>query len=143
MKETDVPAQASWPRVLLRSEDSDNHLSVIETAPAPGVAPPLHSHDFDETFYIMEGELTFRLRDEYFKLTAGQVAFAPRGVPHTYANLSGVPARQLIICTPAGFERYFARIAAERQGVEPPDWARQALPEVTTLGPQIDPTAAG
>jgi len=134
-----MTAAPSWPRVLLRSEDSDHHLSVIETAPAPGVSPPLHSHDFDETFYVMEGELTFQVRDEYFTVRAGQLAFAPRGVPHTYANLSGAPAHQLIICTPAGFERYFARMAAERQGIEPPDgrssrclrsppWARQLTP---------------
>lgn len=137
-----MTATPSWPRVLLRSEDSDHHLSVIETAPAPGVSPPLHSHAFDETFYVMEGELIFQLRDEYFTVGAGQLAFAPRGVPHTYANLSGAPAHQLIICTPAGFERYFARMAAERQGTEPPEWAKQPLPEVTTLGPPIDPDAA-
>jgi hypothetical protein len=115
-----MTAAPSWPRVLLRSEDSNHHLSVIETAPAPGVSPPLHSHDFDETFYV----------------------FAPRGVPHTDANLSGAPAHQLIICTPAGFERYFERMAAERQGTEPPEWARQPLPEVTALGPPIDPEPA-
>jgi quercetin dioxygenase-like cupin family protein len=135
-----VTATPSWPRVLLRSEDSDQHLSVIETAPAPGVSPPLHSHAFDETFYVMEGELIFQLRDEYFTVGAGQLAFAPRGVPHTYANLSGAPAHQLIICNPAGFERYFARMAAERQGTEPPDWAKQPLPEVTTLVRQLTPT---
>ena len=27
----------------------------------------------------------------------------------------------------------FARMAAERQGIEPPEWARQPVPEVTTL----------
>jgi quercetin dioxygenase-like cupin family protein len=137
-----VTAAPSWPRVLLRSEDSDHHLSVIQTAPAPGVGPPLHSHDFDETFYVMEGELIFQLRDEYFTVGAGQLAFAPRGVPHTYANLSGAPAHQLIICTPAGFERYFARMAAERQGTKPPERAKQPLPQVTSLGPPIDPDAA-
>ncbi len=38
---------------------------------------------------------------------------------------------------PAGFERYFARLAAERQGVDPPDWSLQPLPPVEILGPQI------
>jgi hypothetical protein len=33
-----VTAAPSWPRVLLRSEDSDHHLSVIETAPSPATA---------------------------------------------------------------------------------------------------------
>jgi quercetin dioxygenase-like cupin family protein len=134
-----MAAAPSVPRVLLRSEQGDGHVSVIETTPAPGVAPPLHHHDFDETFYVMEGELTFRLRDEIVSAGPGALIFAPRGAPHTYANLSDALARQLIVCTPAGFERYFARMAAERQGTEPPDWALQPPPAVTTLGPPIDP----
>ena len=72
---------------------------------------------------------------------AGELAFAPRGVPHTYANLSGAAARVLMVITPTGFERYFARIAAERQGDEPPELARRPVPEVTTLGPPIATTA--
>src|SRR4029450_4892357 len=85
-------------------------------------------------------KLIFRLRDEYFTVRAGQLAFAPRGVPHAYANLSDAPAHQLIICTPAVLERYFARMSAKRPATEPPEWAKQPLPEVTTLGPQLTPT---
>ncbi len=44
-----------------------------------------------------------------------------------------------MIITPGGFERYFARMAAERQGVKPPDWAHGPVPEVTTVGPRLDP----
>ena len=68
---------------------------------------------------------------------AGELAFAPRDVPHTYANHSDAPARALLVCTPAGFERYFARMQAERDGSEPPDWALQDYPETTVVGPQI------
>jgi mannose-6-phosphate isomerase-like protein (cupin superfamily) len=127
--------------VLLRSEQSDGRVSMIETAPGPGAGPPLHHHDFDEAFYVLEGELTFQLRDQLVKARPGDLVFAPRGVDHTFANLSGAPARQLIVCTPAGFERYFARIAAERQGIDPPDWALQPIPEVIRVGPPIDPEA--
>ena len=130
----------STPRVLLRSEHSDGHVSVIETVPGPGVSPPLHHHDFDEAFYVMAGELTFRLRDELTTVGPGELAFAPRGVPHTYANLGDTPARVLIVCTPAGFERYFARMAADREGTDPPDWALQPIPEVTTVGPPLRPS---
>jgi quercetin dioxygenase-like cupin family protein len=132
-----MPAESSGPRVLLRSEQSGGEVSVIETAPPAGAGPPLHHHDFDEAFYVLEGELTFQLRDERIQVRAGELVFAPRGVPHTFANLSDAPARQLIVCTPAGFERYFARMAAERQGVDPPDWALQPIPEVTRVGPPI------
>src|SRR5215208_192918 len=104
-------------KVLLHGEQSAGEISVIESGFLPGFGgPPLHHHDFDETFYVIEGELTFQLGDELSSRKAGEIAFAPRGVPHTYANLSSSPTRHLIICTPAGFERYFARMAAERRG---------------------------
>jgi mannose-6-phosphate isomerase-like protein (cupin superfamily) len=128
------------PNVLLRSEQSGGEVAVIQTAPGPGAGPPLHHHDFDEAFYVIDGELTFQVRDELLRVGAGELAFAPRGVPHTFANLSDAPARQLIVCTPAGFERYFARMAAERRGTDPPEWALQPIPEVTRVGPPIDPS---
>jgi quercetin dioxygenase-like cupin family protein len=124
--------------VLLRGEESDGHLAVVELS---GVGrPPLHQHDFDETFLVLEGELTFQLGDERFTRGAGELAFAPRGVAHTYANLTGAPARVLMVITPAGFERYFARLSAKRQGSEPPEWACEPVPEVTILGPPIEAT---
>jgi quercetin dioxygenase-like cupin family protein len=126
------------PNVLLRCEESDGVVSAIEVASEPGFkGPPLHHHPFDEAFYVIEGELTFQLRDEVFTRRAGELAFAPRDVPHTYANHSDAPARALIVCTPAGFERYFARMRAEREGVESPAWALQDIPEVVRVGPQI------
>ncbi len=126
------------PNVVLRSEETDGVVSAIELSSQPGFkGPPLHHHAFDEAFYVLEGELTFQLRDEVFTRGAGELAFAPRNVPHTYANHSGAPARALLVCTPAGFERYFARRQAERDGVDPPDWALQDYPETTVVGPQI------
>jgi quercetin dioxygenase-like cupin family protein len=126
------------PTVLLRSEESDGVVSAIEISSPPGFSgPPLHRHGFDEAFYVLEGELTFQLRDEVFTRKAGELAFAPRDVAHTYANHSDAPARALLVCTPAGFERYFARMSAEREGVEPPSWALQEIPETIRVGPRI------
>jgi quercetin dioxygenase-like cupin family protein len=123
------------PKVLLRSEQSDGRVAVVELT--GGGRPPLHRHDFDETFCVLEGELTFQVDDELFTRQAGELAFAPRGVPHTYANLSGAPARALLIITPAGFERYFDRIAARITGTDPPREAAKPIPEVITVGPPI------
>lgn len=68
--------------------------------------------------------MTFRLHDDTVIAGPGDVVFAPRGVPHTFANLSDAPARQLIVCTPAGFERHFARF-------------EQPIPEGTKVGPPL------
>jgi quercetin dioxygenase-like cupin family protein len=125
------------PIVLLRSEDRDGHVAIVELT--RGGRPPLHRHHFDEAFYVLEGELTFQLGDDLVTRDAGELAVAAGGASHTYANLSGPPARALLVITPAGCERYFACMAAERQGGEPPAWALQPLPAVTTLGPPLSP----
>jgi len=124
--------------VLVRSEQTEGRVSVVESAmPAGAKGPPLHTHEFDETFYVLEGELTVQLGHELRKIGVGELAFAPEGIPHTLANRGGTTARFLLVCTPAGFEREFARRAAASAGVEPPPWAKQPIPEVTVVGPPI------
>ena len=122
------------PDVLLRSEESDGVVSIIDnTVPANWPGPFLHKHDFDEAFYVLEGELVFQVEDAVVTKRAGELAFAPRGVAHTLANHSDAPARYVLVCTPAGFERYFARM-----NENPPEWALQEIPfEVERVGPQI------
>ena len=125
-------------RVLLRGEQSGGVVSVIESGSLPGFGgPPLHHHDFDEAFYVLEGELTFQLGDELTVAGPGSLVFAARGSHHTLANRSSAGARYLIVCTPGGFERYFARMAAERVGAEPPEWALQPYAETIVVGTQI------
>jgi quercetin dioxygenase-like cupin family protein len=124
--------------VLLRSEETGGHASVTElVVPPHNAGPPLHRHDFDEAFYLLEGELMFQVEEALVTKGAGELSFAPRNAAHTLANHSDAPARYLLICTPAGFERHWARMAAEAAGIEPPPWALQPIPEITVLGPPI------
>ena len=126
------------PKVLLRAEDTGGVVSaILNTVPAGWEGPPLHHHDFDEAFYVLDGEPTFQLGDELATAIAGELIFAPRGAHHTLANLGDAPARYLLVCTPAGFERYFDKIAARMAGVDPPPSALGPIPEVVTVGPQI------
>ncbi len=137
-RETMASATDLRTTVLLRSEQSGGNVSIMENVVAAHSAgPPLHRHDFDEAFYMLEGELIFQIEDERFTARAGELAFAPRNVPHALANPSDAEARYLLVCTPAGLERLFARAEAESQGVEPPDWALQPIPGVIEVGPQI------
>ena len=131
------------PRVLVRSEQSDGRVSIVESEMTAGAkGPPLHRHEFDEAFYVLEGELTIQLADELLIVGAGEVGFARGKTPHTLANRGGEVARFLIVCTPARFEREFARRAAARAGVEPPTWAMQPLPKVTVVGLRIGESAS-
>jgi quercetin dioxygenase-like cupin family protein len=123
--------------VLLRGEEAGGQVSVTEIVVPPRAGPPLHTHDFDEAFYMLEGELIFQVEDEVVTKRAGELSFAPRNVVHALANHSDAPARYVLVCTPAGFERHWARVAAEAAGVEPPQWALGPIPEVTVVGPPI------
>jgi quercetin dioxygenase-like cupin family protein len=120
-------------QVHLRGESSDGRLAVIEYVVAAGEAgPPLHVHPgHGEGFYVLEGEVTFQVRDRLLTARAGSLAFAAAGVPHTFANRAGRDARLLVLCAPAGFEEYFDRLAAarpaDRAGVQPDPAAALAV----------------
>ena len=112
--------------ILLRGEQSSDAVSAIQITVAAGWdGPPLHHHDFDEAFYVLDGELTFQLGEELATAGAGRLVFAPRNSIHTLANLSDREATYLLDCTPAGFERRF-----EDDPAGPP-------PETTFVGPCI------
>lgn len=95
---------------MLRSEETGGHVSVVEiVVPPHNAGPSLHTHDFDEAFYLLEGELIFQVEEARVAKGAGELLFVPRNVAHALANISNVPARYVLVCTPAGFERHWAR----------------------------------
>lgn len=124
--------------VLLHGGETGEVVSATEIlVPPRQPGPPLHAHDFDEAFYVLDGELVFRVGDDLTSKGAGELCFAPRNTVHALANHSDAPARYLLVCTPAGFERRWAREAAEAAGTEVPTWALGPVPEVSVVGPPI------
>ena len=62
---------------------------------------PLHVHHADdEAWYVLEGELGFRLGDREVIALAGSAVLASPGTPHTYWNAGDKHARYLLIMTP-------------------------------------------
>jgi mannose-6-phosphate isomerase-like protein (cupin superfamily) len=72
--------------------------------------PGPHRHDFEEMFYILEGEIQFTFRSEKLVARAGQTINIPANAPHFFTNTSGMQARMLCMCTPAGQEEFFLAI---------------------------------
>jgi glyoxylate utilization-related uncharacterized protein len=69
-------------------------------APGRWIAP-LHLHrSDDEAWYVLEGTLHVRMREQEIELPAGSAVLVPRGTPHTYWNPSAERARYLLIMTP-------------------------------------------
>lgn len=112
------------------AEDSEGAMSVIEQIAPQGFSPPLHVHEAEDTvMQVLEGQLTVRLGDVSRVLGAGEWAFLPKGVPHTF-RVDSERARLLEITTPGGFEA-FVRANSEPAGAT-------TLPEGP---PSIDPAA--
>ena len=91
----------------------------------PGGGPPPHYHlNEDETFHVLEGRIAFLLNGEWREVGPGASAFMPRGVVHTFKNVGDETSRILIMTTPSGFEKFFARCAAEFAKPGGPDMPR-------------------
>jgi uncharacterized cupin superfamily protein len=106
--------------ILADGESTDGHLGLIrDVVPAGHTGPRLHLHpEFDEGFYVLAGELVFRVGDSVSTVRAGELALARRGEPHTFANRTDIDVAVLMFVTPAGFEQYFVDGAAQAR---PPD----------------------
>ena len=92
----------------------------IEVDDPHGIGPPRHlHHSEDETFYILEGEVTALVGEERIDLAAGDYCFAPRGIAHSYVVRSE-RARMLVTLSPAGLEELFVSLGVPVTGAEPP-----------------------
>ena len=136
-------------RTRVRGVDTGNLLVIGDALMPPMSAGPslhVHAHE-DEASYVVAGVLTVVLGDERFDVPAGGIAWLPRGVPHTFANLTAEPVRVVGMVVPAGLEGMFAEQTAYFGSLQgPPD--RAVTDEigrrygVTVVGPPIAiPTA--
>jgi quercetin dioxygenase-like cupin family protein len=110
-------------RVVVKAghAETGGGFSQFETDDPYGTATALHVHrDEDETFYVLEGEVTLQIGESRFELRAGDFAFAPRNVPHAYAVRSET-ARMLVTYCPGGLEELFVEIGATGETPQPTD----------------------
>jgi mannose-6-phosphate isomerase-like protein (cupin superfamily) len=80
----------------LKGIDHGASISLILDHSEPGRGPRLHRHPYDETWVVIEGNLTFQLGDERLKVGAGDIVIAPPGVPHKFTNDG--PGRSNMVC---------------------------------------------
>lgn len=94
-------------RILVPGEASNRSITVMEFDDPQGHAPPVHIHDReDEVWVVLDGEISFFVGDQRFDLHAGQVAYGPKGVPHSYLVRSP-RSRMAVTWAPAGIEEWF------------------------------------
>lgn len=96
---------------LARSDEAEGLMVFEAWVPPGGGPPPLHSHAAGEFFYTVEGSINYFRKDGDDVVTyaggPGTTGYVPRGVPHTYRNLSLEPGRFLGVCVPAEAQEGF------------------------------------
>ena len=108
-------------QVKASGEETGGSFAQVETNDPRGTATPMHVHrNEEETFFVLDGEITFDVDGERTELGAGEYALVPRGVPHGYVVRSE-QARMLVTFSPSGFEQAFIELGVPAsEGEEPP-----------------------
>ena len=97
-------------------------LAEICVAPGGGTPPHIH-HREDESFQMLEGTLMIQVGGNTITAQAGDFAYLPRGIAHSFKNTGEGKAKALVLTTPAGLEGFFCEVfepAVDRAATPPP-----------------------
>lgn len=131
-------------RFLATGDETDGKYTTFEAIVPPGSGPPPHIHSREEeSFLVIEGEMTFQLGNDRFVAGEGTFLNMPIGSLHCFKNESGKTARLLISLAPAGLENMFFEVgqplADNATAAPPPDEAeiRNLLEAAPRYGVEI------
>lgn len=90
------------------SKETLGSISQVTLFEKPGYATTLQSNSrTDISFYVLEGVLTMRIRDQVVTYPAHSFVHIPKGTPHAHANLTNKPVHLFMTFSPGGYEQYF------------------------------------
>jgi mannose-6-phosphate isomerase-like protein (cupin superfamily) len=86
------------------AEQTEGRLLQVLCVEARGGAAPLHvHHDADETWYVLDGEITIFVGEARLKAGPGDFILGPKGVAHTFL-VTSERAELFVSFAPAGSE---------------------------------------
>ena len=105
---------------LATGADTNGQFSLIEMNLRAGLEPPPHTHTYeDESFHVLEGELTVNCGDQEQVLKAGDFIQLPKGICHSF-KVNGERAKVLMHIVPAGLENMFQELSQKADKLEFP-----------------------
>lgn len=97
--------------VLISNKDTNGQFSLLHGYEIQGLEPPPHTHTKeDESFYLISGEIRYKVGEEVLNAKKGDWVFLPRNVQHSF-NVITEKAEVLIHLSPGGFEDYFIEMS--------------------------------
>jgi quercetin dioxygenase-like cupin family protein len=108
--------------LLATGKETNNAFFTFEAIVPKGGGPPPHVHSReDESFYVVSGSMEILLGDKTYQAKRGDFVYIPRGTVHSFKNVGGDMAVQLVTFVPAGMEGFFQEVFPEvtDRAVEP------------------------
>ena len=99
-------------RILVSGKQTGGAFATIDMLVPPGGGPGPHAHpDFEETFYVVDGEVEVRSEAGAYIAQKGSYVVIPKGgIVHCFKNKSDKMAHLLCTVIPAGLEDLFLEI---------------------------------
>lgn len=99
-------------RILVSGKETGGAFATIDMLVPPGSGPGPHAHpDFQETFFVIDGEVEVKSEAGTYTATKGSYVVIPKGgMVHCFKNKSDKMAHLLCTVVPAGLEELFAEI---------------------------------
>ena len=99
------PGPGEYVHVMEGQRNGYKNLTIGITETFPGGAPPMHSHEGEESHVLLEGEITYALGDTLFTIKAPYIVNIPAGVPHAFKNI-GSKTANLVVIFPTNIWKY-------------------------------------
>lgn len=91
------PGPGEYVHVMEGQRHGYKNLTIGITETYPGGAPPMHSHDGEESHVLLEGDILYALGDTMFTIKAPYMVNIPPGVPHAFKNIGKKTANMVVI----------------------------------------------
>ncbi len=99
-------------RILISGEQTNGAYAVIDMLVPPSGGPGPHAHkDMQEMFYVVEGEIEFKMEGGSYTAKKGSFVNIPLGgAVHSFKNKTDNIAHLLCTVVPAGLDSFFQEI---------------------------------
>ena len=96
-------------RLVITGEQTGGAYAAIDMLIPPNGGPGPHAHaDFQESFYVLEGEVVVKTKGQSFVAKKGSFVNIPKGgVVHDFKNETDTTAHLWCVVVPAGLEKFF------------------------------------
>ena len=124
--------------ILISGEETNNNYAVIDMLVPPGGGPGPHSHkDMQEMFYVVDGEVEFKMEGGNYTAKKGSFVNIPLGgAVHYFKNISDNTAHLLCTVVPAGLDRFFKEIGKPVETgtfLPPPSFSKEELDRLKSV----------